>query len=209
MTSAKRNNVARIAMARLSKTQLGMKNQKAQHTMPLIAPRLNAHRPNRAFVHFDASWCHTTRVSAWATWIDFEGPQERELHSGIAVERCKSSNHAEVVAACCGVWYAASAGYKEIILFGDNIWALNAMLGAYTAPQVTELLTEFPDLDICIKYVKAHQLLVDRTLEQHINAWCDTNAKTRMRAERKRIDPSYLSKKNKAKRAKGKWNANT
>lgn len=140
-----------------------------------------------ATVFTDASFCQQTLIGGWAAWVKYEGLTHRG--SGWLREAPISSNEAEFMAACNGVFIAVTKFSPTTVhLVTDSRHVILALRGQdpTMSPRERKVLHQIRELtrsiQLRVKHVKGHT--AGQQPRDHVNRWCDAEARRQMKMRR-------------------------
>lgn len=145
----------------------------------------------RATVIADASFCPTTKAGGWAVWVNVNWPggrHERIKRSGTFHRRPTSSTWAEAMAVWNGIFFAYTAGARDILAQTDcleivqNRGAPSSTKGFHTYADARA--KHWPEATVRFKHVKGHNLKNVQDRRTWVNDWCDKEAKRHMKKQR-------------------------
>ena len=145
----------------------------------------------RATVITDASYCPLTGAGGWAGWIKIDNLATIK-ESGVLLQSANSTA-AEVMAAANGVWCAARAGARQLLLQSDCMAVIHIVGGRSRAPHLIEIwqtLMAMPvmaGVQITARHVKGHGVVKDA--RTWVNDWCDKTARVHMERKRAALRP--------------------
>lgn len=142
----------------------------------------------------DASYCHRSRIAAYAAWAKTDGRTLR--YSGVLKQPAANSTLAETMALVNGI-HLAIAGMRppaasRIIAQTDCLTAIDALTGRLTNPrtiaQFADIVAAYRDrvsaagVVMEFRHVGGHKGTV--TPRNAVNTWCDAECRRLMRAAR-------------------------
>lgn len=142
----------------------------------------------------DASYCHRSRIGAYAAWAKSDGRTLR--HSGLLRQPAANSSLAETMALVNGI-HLAIAGMRpppasRIIAQTDCLAAIDALAGRFTnqktIQQYAAIVAAYRDrvaaaeIVVEFRHVGGHKGTV--TPSNAVNTWCDNECRRLMRAAR-------------------------
>ena len=142
----------------------------------------------------DASYCHRSRIGAYAAWAKTDGRTLR--HSGLLRQPAANSTLAETMALVNGI-HLAIAGMRpppasRIIAQTDCLTAIDALAGRFTNPRTIQhyarIVAAYRErvdaagVVVEFRHVGGHRGTV--TPRNAVNTWCDTECRRLMRAAR-------------------------
>jgi ribonuclease HI len=142
----------------------------------------------------DASYCHRTRVAAYAVWAKADGRTVR--HSGVLKQLVPTSALAETMALVNGIYVTIAAmrppSASKIIAQTDCLGAIHALTGTVKrprairafAPIVTAYQQKIASAGVVVelRHVSGHRGTV--TPRNAVNSWCDAECHRLMRVAR-------------------------
>jgi ribonuclease HI len=142
----------------------------------------------------DASYCHRTRVAAYAVWAKTDGRTVR--HSGVLKELVPHSALAETMALVNGIYLTIAAmrppAASKIIAQTDCLGAIHALSGtvrrARAVRQFAAVVTAYQQkiaaagIMVEFRHVSGHRGTV--TPRNAVNTWCDAECRRLMRQAR-------------------------
>lgn len=142
----------------------------------------------------DASYCHRTRVAAYAVWANTDGRTVR--HSGVLKQLVPHSALAETMALVNGIYLTIAAmrppAASKIIAQTDCLGAIHALNGtvrrARAVRQFAAVVTAYQQkiaaagIMVEFRHVSGHRGTV--TPRNAVNTWCDAECHRLMRQAR-------------------------
>jgi ribonuclease HI len=142
----------------------------------------------------DASFCHRTRIAAYAAWAKTDGRTVRR--AGVLKQPVANSTLAETMALVNGIYVAIGVlkppAASRIIAQTDCLGAIEALNGTIQRPQAlrvfAEVVAAYRDkiggagVTVEFRHVGGHKGTV--TPRNAVNTWCDTECRRLMRAAR-------------------------
>ena len=151
----------------------------------------------------DASYCHRSRVGAYAAWAKTDG--RTVCHSGVVKQPVASSSLAEAMALVNGIHLVLAAmrppAASRIIAQTDCLTAIEALNGAIKRPQAVRQYEPIvaayrakvaaAGVTVEFRHVSAHKGTV--TPRNAVNTWCDNECRRLMRAAREALTQQRAS----------------
>jgi ribonuclease HI len=130
----------------------------------------------------DASFCPSTKIGTWAAWVVVSTKKVRRVKlCRVFKQNPKNSSEAEIWALANGLSIAVKLRCDTILLQSDSMEAVLLFKDR------KKLLTYFPNLPSHVKittnHIKGHSTNDDK--KSFVNRWCDTEARSKLRKERK------------------------
>jgi len=153
----------------------------------------------RATVISDASFYQGSRLdlrqgivrgpfAGWAAWVRVDNKPEAVKGFGV-LKKCDTSAEAEVYAVLNGVWLAARAGAKIILVRTDCMAVIHLIEGKTRAERMLSIWDDafaredMKGLTVSGRHVKGHGQI--NNAASYVNDWCDKHAGIAMRKSRR------------------------
>ena len=142
----------------------------------------------------DASYCHRTRIAAYAAWAKADGRTVR--HAAVLKQPVATSTLAEAMALVNGIYLAIAAirppPASRIIAQTDCLAAIEALNGKLLRPKAinayADVIAAYSDkiaasgIVVEFRHVRGHKGTV--TPRNAVNTWCDNECRRLLRTAR-------------------------